>query len=157
MSQDVRGYPFLDANGFGSITDDPVELVCGNGHQGIAPGKQPHPWPRHPCDLEVGDLGYAQTSAIGHAHCRLVLDARSSPQELQDLLLAEHGWKLLCLSHHRDAPAHLWAIERHAKEEPQCGDRAVYGRRLCTFLALMHLIPAQIFARCRGWRAAEER
>src|SRR5262249_14721380 len=68
-----------------------------------------------------------------------------------------HGWKLLCLAHHRDVPAHLWAVERHSKEEPQCGDRAVYGRRLCTRLALMHLILAQIFGCGRGRRAAEER
>ena len=31
--------PLHDANDFGSITDDPVELACRDGHQGIAPGE----------------------------------------------------------------------------------------------------------------------
>jgi len=48
MSQYVRRYALLDPNRFGSITHDPVELACGDGQEGIAPGKQPQPWPRHP-------------------------------------------------------------------------------------------------------------
>src|SRR5262249_3925636 len=103
MTKHVRRDALLDANGFGSITDDPVELACRDGHQGIAPREQPQLGPRHPpvvaqdCQqacrehrvpvflalalldadqhalAEVGDLGYTQPSAIGHAHCALYL------------------------------------------------------------------------------------
>src|SRR5215467_9485313 len=48
MAQYVRRYALLDPNRFGSITHDPVELACGDGQEGIAAGKQPQPWLRHP-------------------------------------------------------------------------------------------------------------
>src|SRR3974377_1452348 len=48
VAQYVRRYALLDPNRFGSITHDPVELACGDGQEGIAPGKQPQPWLRHP-------------------------------------------------------------------------------------------------------------
>src|SRR5215469_4864236 len=48
MAQYVRRYALLDPNRFGSITHNPVELACGDGQEGIAAGKQPQPWLRHP-------------------------------------------------------------------------------------------------------------
>src|SRR6516162_4737371 len=48
MAQYVRRYALLDPNRLGSITHDPVELACGDGQEGSAPGKQPQPWLRHP-------------------------------------------------------------------------------------------------------------
>ena len=41
MPQDVRRYPLLDPNGFGGVAHDPIELASGDGHHGIATGKQP--------------------------------------------------------------------------------------------------------------------
>jgi hypothetical protein len=75
---------------------------------------------------------------------------------LQDLLLAEDGWKLLRLPYHREVPAHLGTAERHPEEEPQRRDRAVDGWRLRSGPALMDLIAAQVFGCRLGRRPAEE-
>jgi len=42
-----------------------------------------------------------------------------STSPLQDILLAEDGWKFPRLLDHREVPAHLGPIERHPEEEPE--------------------------------------
>src|SRR5215467_625793 len=120
MVQYMRRYALLDPNRLGSITHEHALAVD----------------VRH---LEVGNFGDTQTVAVGHAEGGLVFDTGCRLQELQDLFLAEHGWKLLRLPHHGEVPAHLWSVERHPEEEPQRSDRAVDGRRLRAFLTLVYL------------------
>jgi hypothetical protein len=48
-------------------------------------------------------------------------------------------------------------VQGYPEEKPQRSDRTVHGRRWDTSLALMYLIPAQVFARCGGRRSAKER
>jgi hypothetical protein len=108
-------------------------------------------------DLEVGDLGHAQAGAIRDAERGLVLDTRCRLQKLCHLFLAEHDPQLLRQGYEGEMATQLGMVEGYPEEKPQRSDRAVHGRRRDAFLALMHLIPAQVFSHCCGRRAAEKR
>jgi hypothetical protein len=102
-------------------------------------------------DLEGDDFGDAQTGTVGGGERRPVLRSRRRLQQQRDLLDAQHRRQPARLTHHRETPGKLRAVERHGEQEAQGRDRRVDARRLHAALPLVQLEAADIVRRrCRG-------
>jgi hypothetical protein len=84
-----------------------------------------------------------------------MLEAGGCIEHPRDLLAAEHRGQRTGKLHPVELAGHVGAIERPAVEEPQRRYRGVHGRRTEARLALLDLIPAQVFVGRLIGRAAQ--
>jgi hypothetical protein len=100
-------------------------------------------------DLEGHHFAGAQPGTIGHRQDRLVLRCSGRRDQACDFLAAQYHRQLARLAHRAHPGQCLRAIQRHAKEEPQGGDRGIQHDMGGTGLDQVQLIAAQVFGCCR--------
>ena len=107
-------------------------------------------------DLEHGDLADAQSGAIGHRQCRLVLEAGRRVEQARDLVAAQYHRQVAGPAHPNQPARQIGAVERLGEQEPQRRHDAVHGRHRNAGLALGDLEPADVLGRRRVGRSPQE-
>src|SRR5216684_6218346 len=116
-----------------------------------------HPFAVDVADLERDHFGGAQTSPVGHAQRRFVLEPRRCIQQPRHLLRAEHDRQLARFMDECRVLDDVGAPERNPEEEPQRSHGVIENRYMSAVRRQMQLKASDVLEARRVGRSAEER